>query len=474
MHKMVKVTVCLVTLLVSLSCYAGKPLWTIIPNPSYPPQISLTSASTATIKYTITNQSRRPHTLTMKPIAGITQITSPGNCPDSFTLVYKQSCTLNLLVNGNLLSGNIYGGPIICQQGSQLECYQPSAVNALSISFIPLAKYLLTPLPSVNGIITPNTPQTVYAGTNLTFTASANTGYQVDQWFVDGGIAQKGGSTLTLSHIDANHTVEASFVRGGTIYAGTASGFVYFSKDNGLTWNITPPPSSGYMINGIFASATTLYVASANGKVYYSTNNGSSWTATSAVAGNSPINSVFVVTNGSTTIYCVTQDGHVYYSADGTTWTATASNPGTGAINSLFITPANTIYVGSQDGNVYFSLNNGVTWSLINGPETSTPVQVHNVFATSSQLYVNTRQTTSNDTLPPETIDFEYTYSSNSLTDANPIWNLFSQITYTLFVNSDASLMYAGTQNGHIFSLTTGDELGFITHSPITSLYFLD
>ena len=473
MPKMVKVAVYLVTLLLNLSCYAGNPLWTITPNPDYPPQISLTSTNSTTIKYTITNNSHRPHTLVMKPIQGITQITSAGNCPSSFTLAYKQSCTLNLLVNGSLLSGNIYGGPIICQQGSMLECYQPSIANTLNIIFVPLAKYLITPLMRMNGVITPNTPQTVYAGTNLTFRAIPSVGYQVDRWLVDGGIAQKGGSTLTLSQIDANHTVEASFTRSGIIYAGTASGCVYFSTDNGLTWNASTPPSSGYSVNGVFANASTLYAASADGKVYYSTNNGSSWNATSAVSGNSPVNSVFVLGNGSITIYCGTQDGHVYYSTDGSTWTATA-NPGTGAVNSLFITPTSTIYAGSQDGNVYYSLNNGTSWHLINGPETSSSVPVYNVFATNSQLYVNTRQTTSNDTLPPGTIDFEYTYASNSLTDANPIWSLLSQITYTLFVNADASLIYAGTQGGYVFSLTTGDELGFVTYSPITSLYFLD
>jgi len=410
----------------------------------------------------------------MEPIAGITQITSGGNCPEVFRLAANQSCSLTLLVHGNQLSGNLIGGPVVCQQGNKLQCYQPGLANVLNITLIPLAKYLITPTAGINGTITPSTPQTVLAGSNLTFTATPAMGYQVDQWLVDDGIVQKGGSTFTLSHIDTNHTIEVTFTNGGTLYAGTENGAVYFSMDNGLTWNTTTIPSPGFGVNSIFVTPSTLYIGSADAKVYHSTNNGISWHATSAVPGGTPINSVWVVpVNNVLTIYAGTQDGNVYYSTDGTTWNVTAK-PGTGAVNSLFITPTNTLYVGNGDGNIYYSLNLGSTWSTITGPTPNTPVPIQNLFAANNQLYINTRAISSNSTLPPGTVDFEYSYTSDSLTNANPMWSLLSQITYTLFVNSDASAIYAGTQDGYIFSLTTGDELGFITYSPITSLFFLD
>lgn len=461
------------SLLFIATSYAGNPLWTFTPDPYYPPSLSITSVGSATIQYTITNQSRTTHTLAMKPINGITQITSGGSCPSSFTLGYHQSCTLSLLVNGSLLTNNILGGPIVCEEGSALLCYQPSAANALHINLIPIAKFLITPLSNGNGVITPNTPQTIVAGNQLTFTATPDSGYQVDQWLVDGGIVQKGGSTFTLSHIDANHTVEATFTRLGTIYAGTLSGFIYFSMDNGLTWTTTTSPSPGNRVNSVFATQNSLYAGSADGKVYYSTNNGVLWNATTTVPDSSSVNTVVITSiNNVTTIYCGTENGHVYYTTDGIAWTAT-SNPGSGPVNSLFITPSNILYVGSEDGNVYYSINNGNSWNQIVGPLSGSSVPVHHVFATANQLYVNTRKVTSNSTLPPGTIDFEYAYSSNSLTNPNPSWTLLSQITYTLFVNSDASMIYAGTQGGYVFSLTTGEELGFITYSPISSLFFL-
>ncbi|MDR3441657.1 MAG: hypothetical protein P4L65_01435 [Legionella sp.] len=455
------------------SAYAGTPLWTFTPDPTYSPKISITAAGSATIKYKITNQSHKTHTLVMKPIKGITQITSGGNCPAVFKLAYQQSCTLNLLVNGNQLAANVHGGPVVCQQGSALECYQPALINVLNITLIPIARYLITPTAEAHGTITPRTPQTVLAGSSVTFTATPAAGYQVDRWLVDDGLVQKGGSTFTLSHVDANHAVEVSFTRRGTLYAGAANGSVYFSMDNGLTWNTTTSPSAGFGVNSIFATSSTLYAGSADGKVYYSTNNGTLWNATAAVPGGTAVTSAFVATvNNVLTIYTGTQDGKVYYSTDGTTWTAT-TNPGSGAVNSLFITSANVLYVGSSDGTIYYSLNNGSSWNSITGPEASNSVPVHNLFVANNQLYANIRRTSANSTLPPGTVDFEYTYTSNSLTNANPVWTLLSQITYTLFVNSDASVIYAGTQDGYVFSLTTGDELGFITYSPITSLFFL-
>ncbi len=147
--------------------------------------------------------------------------------------------------------------------------------------------------------------------------------------------------------------------------------------------------------------------------------------------------------------------------------------PGGAAINGLFITQDNNIYAGNNDGYIYYSTDNGGNWTTINGPEATNSVPVKNVFVAQNQLYVNTLRTSSNSTLPAGTVDFEYTYVSNSLTNPNPSWSLLSQITYTLFVNADASVLYAGTQNGHVFSLTSGDDLGFIASSPVTSLFFL-
>lgn|GEM_PF-7133004 len=113
---------------------AGTPLWTFTPLTNT--QIVVDSSSSpVTIQYTVTNQSRRSHTLTMTSIPGISQTTTAGNCGNPFTLGYQESCTLTLVVTGSALSGNVVGGPKICQQGGgTLQCYEPSPGNRLNIT----------------------------------------------------------------------------------------------------------------------------------------------------------------------------------------------------------------------------------------------------------------------------------------------------------------------------------------------------
>lgn len=119
--------------------YAGAPLWTFIPLTST--RITIAANDTATVQYQVTNQSRKPHTLMIKAIPGVTQITTPGNCPNSFALNYQQSCILNLSINGSELTGNISGGPVVCQQGSFAQCYQPSSIDSLQITKGPTTSY---------------------------------------------------------------------------------------------------------------------------------------------------------------------------------------------------------------------------------------------------------------------------------------------------------------------------------------------
>ena len=77
----------------------------------------------------------------MKAIPGVTQLTTPGNCPNQFVLGYQQSCTLTLSINGSALNGNVIGGPVVCQQGNPNQCYQPSAANSLHITKGPAVDY---------------------------------------------------------------------------------------------------------------------------------------------------------------------------------------------------------------------------------------------------------------------------------------------------------------------------------------------
>ncbi len=129
-------TLILSSILFSLSAllHAGSPVWTFTPLTAT--SISVPANGIATIQYQVTNQSAKSHSLVMRPITGITQTTTGvGICSNPFTLPSKgSSCTLTLQVNGSQLTHSITDGPIVCEQGSTLQCYKPSPSNALNIN----------------------------------------------------------------------------------------------------------------------------------------------------------------------------------------------------------------------------------------------------------------------------------------------------------------------------------------------------
>ncbi|BCA94732.1 hypothetical protein TUM19329_10930 [Legionella antarctica] len=187
------------------SAQAAKPLWTFVPQT--PTEITVAKGGSAQVIYTVQNQSSRAKNLVMKPIAGVIQ-----GAPCQFPA--KGSCTLTLNINGSALLGDVLGGPVLCQQGNDLQCYQPSSANILRIHLAtppPVQQFTVAPSAGANGSISPTTAQVVNAGSSLTFTATPNTGFGVNQWLLDGNVVQNGGTSFQLNNIQANHAIEVTF-----------------------------------------------------------------------------------------------------------------------------------------------------------------------------------------------------------------------------------------------------------------------
>lgn len=125
-------------LLISLIClnltcvsHAGLPLWGFVPDPSFPAQVSVTSTGTATVKYTVSNNSSKVKELLMQPIRGVRQVSTcilqPKGAPNS-------SCILELIITGSALpAAGISGGPVLCLLHNSNQCYRPSQKDSLSI-----------------------------------------------------------------------------------------------------------------------------------------------------------------------------------------------------------------------------------------------------------------------------------------------------------------------------------------------------
>jgi len=141
--------------------------------------------------------------------------------------------------------------------GTQYQISSVTMDHTVKVAF-KLLVFTVTPSADANGAITPNAPQSVNYGANLTFTASPNPGYQVDSWLLDDNVAQRGGTQYSLGNIAASHTVRVTFKLltftitpetdgNGTLNPGTPQTVAYNSN---LTF--TAMPATGMTVDGWF------------------------------------------------------------------------------------------------------------------------------------------------------------------------------------------------------------------------------
>jgi hypothetical protein len=204
--------VSMLSLFLSQNINAAQPLWTIIPSPSGSNIISIGINDIATINYIVTNKSNKNHTLFMQPITGISQNISSGNCPNPFNLQFNQSCRLALTVKASELPKNVNSGPIICDNNSPLQCYQPSNTDSLKIN---VGKIVY---------ITPNT--STYAFQTATPTGSGS--------FVTGPVGEPNGSpgSIQLTVGDPNTGTGG----GGEIFSTNNYAGTLYANIKGLTY----------------------------------------------------------------------------------------------------------------------------------------------------------------------------------------------------------------------------------------------
>jgi hypothetical protein len=188
---------------------AGSPLWTL--TPLTPTTLAVPANSTATVQYQVTNQSTRIHTLRMQSIQGMTQLTTGLSiCGNPFVLAGKASCTLSLQVNGSSLTQPISDGPIVCEQGSTLQCYRPSSGDILHITQAsPITNATITvtgsPLTMTTngsvGFFTVNNTSLIVAATNITsnFTGTALDGNVTETGNTCASVAPQASCTLTYT-----------------------------------------------------------------------------------------------------------------------------------------------------------------------------------------------------------------------------------------------------------------------------------
>lgn len=197
--------------LVISTVYAAFPLWTFSPNINYPPQISINPTQTATVVYTVQNQSYKAKSLVMKPIPGIVQ-----SFPCQLTPVGQpgSSCSLILTVTGNALSTQgVHNGPILCQSNSNgtpnsNQCYEPSAADSLNMTVthptvgvtISVNPFILLIAENSTGTVTvTNEASSSASATNVTATIPGGSGISVQSTTCGSSLAIGANCTITFA-----------------------------------------------------------------------------------------------------------------------------------------------------------------------------------------------------------------------------------------------------------------------------------
>jgi ligand-binding sensor domain-containing protein len=147
------------------------------------------------------------------------------------------------------------------------------------------------------------------------------------------------------------------------LYAGTSNGGIYYSGDDGETWNALG--LSEKYVNAIAVSARGEIFAGTSGGIYASHDGGRTWSLTITGLRCRDVWALAVHQNGD--LFAATNGGGIYRSIDqGKTWTQ--MNEGLASLNvgSLAICSNGNIFVGATAG-VFYSTNNGSSWIRFDG-----------------------------------------------------------------------------------------------------------
>jgi hypothetical protein len=171
------------------------------------------------------------------------------------------------------------------------------------------------------------------------------------------------------------------------LFVGTSGRGVYFSSDNGTTWQFASGGLSNLAVSDLAAIGQTVFASTRGGGVFFSTNNGNNWTAVNQYLISLDIGSLAVV--GSQLFAGPVGFGAFYSSDGGGTWLPAGKGMGTDTVE-VFFSHAGNILAGSTRG-VFRSSDGGKNWSGINAglPPDCT---VASFAATDNKLFVAVRR----------------------------------------------------------------------------------
>ena len=161
-----------------------------------------------------------------------------------------------------------------------------------------------------------------------------------------------------------NGTSHALLVSGTNLFAGTDSGGVFLSTNNGTLWTAVNT-GMGLADRYVWAMTATSYnvLVGTSGATYVSTNNGANWTSTSGGGGVSAF-AMSVSNLVSTNVFAGAGGGVFLSTNNGVVWKLAKTGLTTTDVRSLVVSDTN-IFAGTRGGGVFLSTNNGTKWNAV-------------------------------------------------------------------------------------------------------------
>lgn len=474
-----KLFISLTIIFLTLSANAGIPVWTF--RPLTATTVSVPSNGSAIVRYKITNQSSRLHTLHMQPIEGITQLTTGlGVCGNPFVLAVKNaSCTLSLQINGNQLTKPISNGPVVCEQKKQLECYRPSAKESLHINQAPpITDAIITIMDSPLTLTTNSSPGTLTISNTSFIIAATNITSNFTSTALDGNVIETGN---TCTNVPPQNSCTLTYTPGSTVVTqtnfpiqGSNTNVVNAAMqiDSGstiTTINPTSGPTSGgagvTLIGTGFTGATSVTFDGMNA-TSINVVNSSTVTAVTPAHVVGAVDVVITTPSGSATL----TNGYTYL-------TTAVGQPGFGGTIACLNGGLNNLIAASADNSMGIhwggvtpivtgatSNTNGAanTTTIVNTPGQVTPnaATLCNDYEVDSQgnTPCESGNTCYNDWFLPAGINSTASGQMNCLYDNKSVIGGFTNILYWTSTEFDAS-------NAYVQSFTNGDQLTFVKSS---------
>ncbi|MDD5673539.1 MAG: T9SS type A sorting domain-containing protein [Chitinivibrionales bacterium] len=226
-------------------------------------------------------------------------------------------------------------------------------------------------------------------------------------------------------------TVASLAVNGNNVFAGTSGGSVFLSANSGTSWTAVNNGLTNSNVNALAVSGNNVFAGTWGGGIFYSTNNGTSWNRFDAyLLENSKLDVLCIAANGNNIFAGTYQGGMVQTTDNGATWKVASIN---GYITIFSLAgDGSKIFAGTDLGGPYLSTNNGTSWTPVKNGLTDSAISSlimsgNNVFA--------------------GTVNRGVFLSSNNGANWNPVGLNFCVTSFAV----NGSTIFAGNNGGEVW-----------------------